>query len=320
MTDNIVKKSIKKYARSIIIKNLLFLIPAVFILFILKNGFFVLINQYKSATSVYEAEQLAKSTEFFIKIKADKIYDTGLRQRTRDKILSNYICAEFADGILIVDIPHSKYLKLDFDAENIVLKGNISSDGKLIRDELAVEFEYNADKYPDELVTQKIAECILDDTVFIFKPLFAGVFLLFSYFFIIFIIPVIKNFVNLIDYKKSKTYRFLEKFDFNSSEEAEDAINRDFNENQDNFIFKNQNIFVSERFIIMLSPPAFYDKNDLNRAEEYGMSAKNEAKYYVKLKFNSFSESVKIQVAGDSEMKKIISVLRGNMFGGENRD
>jgi len=131
MTDNIVKKSIKKYARSIIIKNLLFLIPAVFILFILKNGFFILINQYKTATSVYEAEQLAKSTEFFIKIKADKIYDTGLRQRTRDKILSNYICAEFADGILIVDIPHSKYLKLDFDAENIVLKGNISSDGKL---------------------------------------------------------------------------------------------------------------------------------------------------------------------------------------------
>jgi len=86
--------------------------------------------------------------------------------------------------------------------------------------------------------------------------------------FVLGLVNLLYRLQQIINYKFSKSYYYFKNFDYETPEDAEDAIIYDYNINKDEHIFENQKIFISKNFIIFKRTAEFRETKKLKNIVE----------------------------------------------------
>jgi len=112
-----------------------------------------------------------------------------------------------------------------------------------------------------------------------------------------------------INYKNSQSYLYLKNFDYQTIEDAETAIIRDYNINFKEHIFENEKIFISTNFIIFKWKAEFREMKKLKNVQECKIRDTKRTIYYLRFYFNDGVADYHASKKSVSEIANIVKKI-----------
>jgi len=152
--------------------------------------------------------------------------------------------------------------------------------------------------------------------LFVFeKEIFTSDSALFLMLMVIAVGMVIKNFIILLNYEKTKGYRSLENLNYETMQDAEEEVSYEYEHNQENHIFENKHIFISREFIVSKQPIFFMNTEDVSDVRCFTRTIGFITHYHVRIGSDYLGEYVDVQVSGNQEAEQIINILHKKVLG-----